>query len=673
MKRVVGLLALVWGLAFGQSSTLSNLPAASALSGPELVYGVQSGASVKITAGQIKTFTGGGTVTSASCTPANGVTCTVGTPTTTPAFSVGLGAITPTSVSTGSITATTATLSTITGLLLGNGVNPITAATSGVDYAPATSGASILKGSGTGGFANATSGTDYAPATSGTSILKGSGTGGFSSATAAVDYVAPSTTVNGHALSANVTVTASDVGLGSVTNDTQTKAAIVPNTAPSAGQLLVGNAGGTAYAPVSASGDCAVASTGGITCTKTNGSAFAASATTDTTNASNISSGTLAAARGGAGTTSGILKANGAGLVSAATSGTDYAPATSGTSILKGNGSGGFSAIVSGTDLKTINSTSIIGSGDIAISATPAGTGSELQYRNAGAFGAVLHSSVSANGIPTFGAGTITASDPFTITQTWNNGAVTFSGLLVNVVPTAQAGGNIIDIQKNGTSVIAANFLGGLTLGASGQANSIAGNNTFSGRIDGQSDLRIAGNIQFSSTSPLGFTSGAYNGTLDTILDRDAAGVFRFSGATAGTTKGAYKVIADANGSYVSRNSASELLTLATGATTTNTAGNLAAASGIIDSILVRVTTTITTAANFTVKVTGGNAFCQIGTAVTSNATLTAGTTYVLVPCAHADQYVASATTLTVTTNVNPGAGALRLTTVYRTLNAPTS
>jgi hypothetical protein len=37
------------------------------------------------------------------------------------------------------------------------------------------------------------------------------------------------------------------VGLGSVTNDAQTKAAIVPNTAPAKGSLLVGNSGSTAY------------------------------------------------------------------------------------------------------------------------------------------------------------------------------------------------------------------------------------------------------------------------------------------------------------------------------------------------------------------------------------------------------------------------------------------
>jgi hypothetical protein len=56
---------------------------------------------------------------------------------------------------------------------------------------------------------------------------------------------------NGTAISASV-----------VTDDVQTKAAIVPNTAPSAGQMLVGNAGATAYAPVSASGAVTLASTG---------------------------------------------------------------------------------------------------------------------------------------------------------------------------------------------------------------------------------------------------------------------------------------------------------------------------------------------------------------------------------------------------------------------------
>jgi hypothetical protein len=111
---------------------------------------------------------GGGTVTSVSVASANGFAGSSS------------GGATP-----------ALTLSTsITGVLKGNGT-AISAAVSGTDYAPATSGTSILKANGSGGFSSAASGTDYAPATSGTSILKGSGSGGFSNASAGTDYLAP--------------------------------------------------------------------------------------------------------------------------------------------------------------------------------------------------------------------------------------------------------------------------------------------------------------------------------------------------------------------------------------------------------------------------------------------------------------------------------------------------
>lgn len=51
----------------------------------------------------------------------------------------------------------------------------------------------IVKADGAGNISAALSGTDYAPATSGTSILKGNGSGGFSSASAGTDYQAPLT------------------------------------------------------------------------------------------------------------------------------------------------------------------------------------------------------------------------------------------------------------------------------------------------------------------------------------------------------------------------------------------------------------------------------------------------------------------------------------------------
>ena len=53
----------------------------------------------------------------------------------------------------------------------------------------------------------------------------------------------------------------------------------------------------------------------------------------------------------------------------------------------------------------------------------------------------------------TFAAGTITASKPLTITQTWNNAGVSFNSLLVNVTDTASTSGStLFDFQVSGSS-----------------------------------------------------------------------------------------------------------------------------------------------------------------------------------------------------------------------------
>ena len=93
-----------------------------------------------------------GTVSSVSVVSANGLAGTVATATTTPAITLS---------------------TTITGLLKGNGT-AISAATSGTDYAPATSGTSILYGNGAGGFSNVTIGTGVA-FSAGTLSATGSG------------------------------------------------------------------------------------------------------------------------------------------------------------------------------------------------------------------------------------------------------------------------------------------------------------------------------------------------------------------------------------------------------------------------------------------------------------------------------------------------------------------
>ena len=86
-------------------------------------------------------------------------------------------------------------------------------------------------------------------------------------------------TVCGHGLDADVNCTYSDVGAdpagaaAAVTTSSigAVPTTILPNTAPGSGQIPVGNAGGTAYAPKTVSADATLASTGAVTVKGING------------------------------------------------------------------------------------------------------------------------------------------------------------------------------------------------------------------------------------------------------------------------------------------------------------------------------------------------------------------------------------------------------------------
>lgn len=148
---------------------------------------------------------GGGTVTSVSVVSANGLAGTVATATTTPAITLS---------------------TTVTGLLKGNGT-AISAAASGTDYAPATSGTSILYGNGAGGFSNVTIGTGVAfsagtlSATgSGGTVTSVTGTAPVVSSggtTPAISMPAATTSVNGYLTSTDWT-TFNNKGSGTVTS-----------------------------------------------------------------------------------------------------------------------------------------------------------------------------------------------------------------------------------------------------------------------------------------------------------------------------------------------------------------------------------------------------------------------------------------------------------------------
>jgi len=150
------------------------------------------------------TFNNKGTVTSVSVVSSNGLAGSVATATTTPAITLS---------------------TTITGVLKGNGL-AISAATSGTDYAPATSGTSILYGNGAGGFNNVTIGSGI---TFTTGTLASTATGTVTSVTGtapvvssggttpAISMAAATTSVNGYLTSTDWT-TFNNKGSGTVTS-----------------------------------------------------------------------------------------------------------------------------------------------------------------------------------------------------------------------------------------------------------------------------------------------------------------------------------------------------------------------------------------------------------------------------------------------------------------------
>ena len=228
----------------------------------------------RITSASLTPSTSGGTVTYVSAltlgTSGTDLSSTVVDPTTTPVITLNVptasatnrGVLSPTDWTTfnnkgdGTVTAVSVvsangfagsssggaapalTLSTsVSGILKGNGT-AISAATSGTDYAPATSGTSILYGNGSGGFSNVTigSGVSFAGGTlsatgSGgtvTSITAGTGlTGGTitSSGTIAIDSTVA--TLTGIQTLTNKTIsgasnTLSNIGNSSLTNSSVT-------------------------------------------------------------------------------------------------------------------------------------------------------------------------------------------------------------------------------------------------------------------------------------------------------------------------------------------------------------------------------------------------------------------------------------------------------------------
>lgn len=181
-------------------------------------------------------------------------------------------------------------------------------------------------------------------------------------------------------------------------------------------------------------------------------------------------------------------------------------------------------------------------------SGSPGGTGTEIQYRGgASTFSAVANSAVGTAGNLTLGTGAVTTDTPIlNLTQTWNAGAVAFTGLKANVTDTASAAGSLLlDLQVGGVSKYSVGKTGVLNL-ADGVRQTFKPSTTNAGlnvgSVAGDPSAPTNGDLWYDSMAneltarvngsnvPLGM--GAYDPITSVSLQDDFIGGNAASGTT---------------------------------------------------------------------------------------------------------------------------------------------
>jgi hypothetical protein len=176
---------------------------------------------------------------------------------------------------------------------------------------------------------------------------------------------------------------------------------------------------------------------------------------------------------------------------------------------------------------------------------TPGGVTTQVQYNNAGAFGGMggtswdnINQSLSISGA------TVTTNHPvFDLSQIWNAGGVTFTGLKLNIINTASASGSLLaDLQVGGHTMFSVSEIGDITFSPTAGGSYVQ---TLS--VPCASLMLNAGGINSVVLSNLGvklnnsayfsWTSGAsaITGSVDTGLYRNAAGIIEVNNGTSGT------------------------------------------------------------------------------------------------------------------------------------------
>ena len=265
--------------------------------------------------------------------------------------------------------------------------------------------------------------------------------------------------------------------------------------------------------------------------------------------------------------------------------------------------------------------------------ASPAGTGSELQYRlSASTLGAVTGSSVSGGGFTLFGGISLTNADSSALTDLLINPAVKTSGNFISA-GVASAPTFLVDYQGN-----------------------LAAGNIFPG---GHGVTTTNWPYLSSNANSVSFFIGT-NDVVDIYRGAYTGLNISFAGNTSLTTR-----------LFVASASTSVDATLNTGNVLTTTSSILPASS-IIKYISYSVPgAAITTCTSYTIKPSAGSSWVNIGTATTAQTGVAQGSTGVLVPPSNLVYYTSSADTISITCNSIAGAGMLRFVIGFETPGIP--
>lgn len=139
--------------------------------------------------------------------------------------------------------------------------------------------------------------------------------------------------------------------------------------------------------------------------------------------------------------------------------------------------------------------------------ATAAGSDTQVHYNSSGAYAGDSGFTYSAtNKAVTLGGATVTTSNPvLNLSQTWNAGAVTFTGLKLNVTDTASASASLLaDLQVGGSSKFSVNKSGNVsaagTLAVTGAAT-LSSTLGVTGALTASSTLAVTGDATFDTNT----------------------------------------------------------------------------------------------------------------------------------------------------------------------------